>query len=197
MAFEEIIIRKIVTFTEEIRMEGGIQAQIPLRKGIVAAVINNPFAGQFVEDLSYAVDYSAGLGTLLGNTLVKILGGSPEMVESFGKAGIVGVNGEQEHANAFLTGTFGNAFRDTLGGGKAWIPSNSKRGVSGVAIDVPLAFKNALWVRSHYDTVVAQVPDAPGPNEVVIIVAGSTGPRLNARLGGLKKEDVVGEDGLR
>lgn len=195
MGEEPMEIRKIVTIVEEVLSEAGRKGDPPLKKVAVAAVVKNPYAGRYEEDLSEAVKASESLGELLGKKAVRALGGDP--VQSYGKGGIAGVAGEQEHANAFLTTTFGDALRNAVGGGKAWIPSATKRGEAGTAIDVPLAYKDALFVRSHYDAMEVRIPDAPLPDEVVVIATVANRGRLNARLGGLKVEEVRGEDGLR
>lgn len=191
-------IRKWATFIEEtLTNETGLADAAqphPLKKVAIAAVIKNPYAGRYSADLSAIVDDSAALGEEFGKRLVAALG---EPAQSYGKAAIVGTSGEYEHGNAFLTTTFANPIRDALGGGKAWVPSTGKRGALGASIDVPLASKDALYIRSHYDTMTIAVPDAPAPDEVVVIVVAATRGRLNARLGGLKYEDMKGEDGLR
>jgi hypothetical protein len=187
-------IRKIVTLMDETRMGMGGIAEPPLRKVIVAAVIPNPYAGSYSESLDDLIEPSEDLGTLLATHLVEAL---DHHVESYGKAGIVGIAGEQEHANACLTTRFANPLRSAVGGGKAWFPSVTKRGAAGVSVDVPLAYKDALYVRSHYDAITIAIPDAPAPDEIVVILGAANRGRLNARLGGLRKEDVVGQDGLR
>ncbi|MBX5491275.1 MAG: amino acid synthesis family protein [Chloroflexi bacterium] len=188
-------IRKLLTLVDETLSEEGREALQPLRRVAALAVVSNPYAGQgYVADLGEAVRWSAELGTLLGQRAVAALAAP---VEGYGKGAIAGLAGAQEHANAFLTSSFGDAFRATVGGGKAWIPSTTKVGPAGVALDIPTAYKDALWVRSHYDTLTVQVPDAPRPDEVVVAVVVTSGGRLNARLGGLRKEEVRGEDGLR
>ena len=189
----EIQIRKLVTLVEEVRAEAGIPATRPLRRVATAAVVSNPYAGQYHEDLSALVEFSRELGRLLGTRAVEALGDAPE---SYGKAAIAGQDGEQEHANAFLTTVFGDELRRAVGGGKAWITSATKVGAMGTSLDVPLAYKDALYVRSHYDAIEVRIPDAPRPNEVVVVVAVTNGGRLNARLGGLAKDDAKGEDGL-
>jgi hypothetical protein len=166
----------------------------PVIKVAVAAVVHNPYAGRFSEDLSQIVDPSSELGSLFGERLTEALNG--KAAESYGKAAIVGVNGEYEHGNAFLTTAFANPIRKALGGGKAWVPSTGKRGGPGTSIDVPLAYKDALYVRSHYDTLTVTVPDAPAPDEIAVIMAVATRGRLLARLGGLARDQVKGEDGL-
>lgn len=165
----------------------------PLRKAVVAAVVANPYAGQgYVEDLQGIIDASAELGTLLGKTAVTLLGAP---VESYGKAGIAGLNGEQEHVNAALTSVYGNAFRDAVGGGKAWITSVTKVGSAGDSIDVPTAYKDDVWVRSHYDSTEIRIPDAPHPNEIVIIGAVTNRGRINARVGGMSIVEAIEKGG--
>ncbi len=183
-------VRKTWLVVEETRAcAGRADAGPPLRKVAACAVIANPFAGRgFVEDLSALVEGSRDLGTVLGAMACDALRGA---VESYGKAAIVGTAGEQEHANACLTSAFGDAFRDAIGGGKAWISSATKVGGVGASIDVPLAFKDELWVRSHYDAIEVRVPDAPAPEEIVVIAAIANRGRLNARLGGMTREAAL------
>tara|TARA_B100001079_G_C16358659_1_gene491812 strand:+ start:24 stop:632 length:609 start_codon:yes stop_codon:yes gene_type:complete len=166
-----------------------------VRKIVVAAAILNPYAGKFSKDLSKIVDESSALGEMFSEKIIKYLDG--DTAESYGKSCIIGSLGEYEHGNAFLTTSFANPIRDALDGGVAWIPSTGKRASVGDSIDIPLACKDALYVRSHYDTITASFPDAPSPDEIVVIVAVSTRGRLHARLGGLKFEEKVGKDGLR
>jgi len=166
-----------------------------VRKIVVAAAIQNPYSGKFSKDLSKIVDGSSALGAMFSEKIIKYLEG--ETAQSYGKSCIVGTLGEYEHGNAFLTTAFANPIRDALGGGIAWVPSTGKRGSVGDSIDIPLACKDALYVRSHYDTITASFPDAPSPDEIVVIVAVSTRGRLHARLGGLKFSEKVGKDGLR
>tara|TARA_B100001750_G_scaffold92660_1_gene73121 strand:+ start:67 stop:675 length:609 start_codon:yes stop_codon:yes gene_type:complete len=166
-----------------------------VRKIVVAAAIHNPYSGKFSKDLSKIIDGSSALGSMFSEKIIKYLEG--ETAESYGKSCIVGTLGEYEHGNAFLTTTFANPIRDALGGGIAWVPSTGKRGSVGDSIDIPLACKDALYVRSHYDTITTSFPDAPSPDEIVVIVAVSTRGRLHARLGGLKFNEKVGQDGLR
>ena len=188
-------IRKWWTGVEEVGLnEQGLADGEPLVKIAVAAVILNPYAGKASESLEEIVGPSAELGMEFGRRLVAALGG--RAAQSYGKAAVVGTSGEYEHGNAFLTTAFANPVRDALGGGKAWVPSTGKRGALGTAIDVPLAYKEALYVRSHYDTVTVAVPDAPAPDEVVVIMAVATRGRLLARLGGLTLDKVQGKDGL-
>jgi hypothetical protein len=187
-------IRKIVTLIDEARHEAGFPGEPPLRKVAAAAVISNPFAGKYRQDLSSLVEASAALGSELSGIALQAMGGCP--VQSYGKAAIIGVSGEQEHGVALLTTVFGNAVRATAGGGKAWISSITKRAAAGATIDIPLAHKDALYVRSHYDGISITLPDAPLPDEIAIICAYANRGRLNHRVGGLSSEQIGGLDGL-
>lgn len=184
MVEKSIEIRKTFAQVEEIRTSAGKGDDGgPLRKVAVCAVITNPYAGEgFVEDLSALVEASQEIGTLLGKEALGLLGAP---VESYGKAGLVGSAGEQEHINAALTSVFGDAFREAIGGGAAWITSVTKPATAGCVIDVPTAFKDEVWVRSHYDAMEVRVPDAPHPDELVVIAAVTNRGRLNARVGGM------------
>lgn len=189
-----IEVRKFVTIVEHVVRESGIEVSPPLRKVAVAAVVKNPYAGRFSADLREIIEPSRDLGDRIAELLVDAMG---EPVQSYGKAALVGSDGELEHTHAFLTSVLADRLRAAVGGGKAWISSTGKRGAMGATIDVPLAFKDALFVRSHYDTITVTVPDAPAPDEVVVILAGANRGRPNFRLGGLSIEEVKGEDGLR
>lgn len=190
-------IRKWLGFTEEtLANETGQMADgAPLAKFALACVLQNPYAGRFSEDLSLLVGGSAELGREFGRRLISL--SRDGNIETYGKACIVGSEGEYEHGNALLTTAFADPVREALGGGKAWIPSTGKRGSAGTTIDVPLAHKDALYVRSHYDTMTLTFNDAPSPREIVVIFCVATRGRLHARLGGLAAEDIVGKDGLR
>jgi len=176
-------VRAFHSFVEETLHAVGPAPAVPLVKAAVAVVIENPFAGQWVEDLTPLTAPSASLGTELGRRAVALLGGLP--VESYGKGGIAGLNGEQEHVVACITTVFGDAFRETVGGGKAWISSASKAAAAGTQIDIPLAFKDEVYVRSHYDAMTIALPDAPRPDELAIVVAVASAGRPNARVGGM------------
>lgn len=188
-------IRKLVVHLEETRAEGGRgDAGGPLRKVAALAVIPNPYAGRpWSGDLDELVGPSGALARELAEAALAVLGAP---VESYGKAALAGLAGEQEHANACVTGVFGDALRAAVGG-KAWLPSVTKRVPAGAPVDIPVCYKDAIWVRSHYDAVTVAVPDAPLPHELVVGLAVTNRGRLNARLGGLAKEEVVGQDGLR
>jgi hypothetical protein len=187
-------IRKRVVYREEVFHDGGTPVSTPLIKAIAAVVIKNPFAGRYAADLSELIGPSAALGTMLSQTALQLLDGRG--VESYGKGGIAGVAGEQEHVVACVTTPFGDAMREAAGGGKAWVSSASKCGGPGTSLDIPLAHKDALFIRSHYDAVTLAIPDAPRPDELVIALAFSTGARVHERVGGLRKEEAL-MDGLR
>jgi hypothetical protein len=190
-------IRSWLSFQEEILAnETGRAADGPaVRKIALACVLQNPYAGRFSEDLSSLIKDSPALGAEFGRRLVALAGGTP--IQSYGKACLVGMEGEYEHGNALLTTAFADPVREALGGGKAWIASSGKRGGPGTTIDIPLAHKDALYVRSHYDTMSVTLHDAPGAREIAVIFAVATRGRLHARLGGLKTGEIRGTDGLR
>jgi hypothetical protein len=191
---EHYAIRKWVSHVEEINHDGGTPLDEPLIKAAVGVIFTNPFAGQRVDDLSPLTTPSAWLGTELGRRAAALLGGRE--VQSYGKGGIAGLAGEQEHLVACVTTVFGDAFRDAVGGGEAWISSVTKVASAGASIDVPLAHKDALYVRSHYDGVTFSVPDGPKPDELFVAVAVSTGARPHERVGGLHASEITG-GGLR
>jgi hypothetical protein len=195
--FKRYHIRKwYVQIDESLANESGQLADgAPLRKLVLAAAIANPYAGRFSENLDLIVADSPALGEEFGRRVQALLGS--DRIESYGKAAIVGTGGEYEHGNAFLTSIFADPVRDAVGGGSAWIPSSGKRGTPGTSIDIPLAHKDALYVRSHYDTLTAQFADAPSADEVVVAFAFASRGRLHARLGGLRSTEITGEDGLR
>jgi hypothetical protein len=190
-------IRKRLVFIEDTLANetGELADGQPVRKIVLAAVIQNPYAGRFSRNLDKLIKNSGKLGQEFGRRIVEAAG--RQRIISYGKACVVGVQGEYEHGNALLTTTFADPVRDAVGGGKAWVPSTGKIGGPGTAIDVPLAHKDALYVRSHYDTITVSLADAPQPDEIVVLFAFATRGRLHARLGGLKAEDVKGKDGLR
>ncbi|MEO3855732.1 amino acid synthesis family protein [Acrocarpospora sp. B8E8] len=189
----EFTIRRFVTQVTEDRSCEGVPADRPLRKVVVGAILDNPFAGRYVEDLSPAVDWSPELGALLAGLAVRALG---EPALSYGKGGIAGTGGVQEHVVAFITTPFGDALRKAVGGGAAWVSSATCVGAAGTPLTIPLAHKDALYVRDHYDAVTLFPADAPLPGEVLVAVAVANRGRLNARLGGLAAADVAGRDGL-
>jgi hypothetical protein len=175
-------VRAWYDFVQEIEHDGGSPGNAPLIKAASAVVIRNPFADHYVADLSKLTAPSAALGRELGRRALALLGGRP--AESYGKGGIAGTAGEQEHVVACITTVFGDAFRDVLDGGQAWISSVSKTGSTGTMIDIPLAYKHEIYVRSHYDAISIVAGDAPRPNELLICVGLATGGRVHQRVGG-------------
>ena len=190
-------IRKIVTFVEEIRTEMGHSVAPPTRRAAALAVIENPFAGKYVEDLSELMAIGEELGEILTQRAVAALGIEATSVESYGKAAAVGENGEIEHAAAILHPKLGTPVRRVLGKGAALIPSSKKRGGLGVALDIPLGHKDAAFVRSHFDGMEVRIADAPRAYEIVVAIAVTDSGRPLARVGGLTKDQIKGEDGLR
>ncbi|QFU17720.1 amino acid synthesis family protein [Microvirga thermotolerans] len=190
-------VRKIVTVVEETRSEMGQPIDPPTRRAAAVAVIENPFAGRYVEDLAPLFEIGEELGGLLAERAVTALGIEGSRAESYGKAAAVGENGELEHAAAILHPKLGAPVRSVLGGGAALIPSSKKRGGPGVVLDIPLGHKDAAYVRSHFDGMEVRIPDAPRANEIVVAVAITDSGRPLPRVGGLTKDEIKGVDGLR
>jgi hypothetical protein len=184
----QLKVRRTTVVLDERREEAGRIAVTPLRKLAVVTVLENPMLGRYVEDLSPFIEASAALGRDMGATAMKAFGNEP--TQSFGKGGIVGLAGEQEHANALLTTTFANPLRDAIGGGAAWISSMTKVAAPGTLIDIPMNHKDDIYVRSHYDGMSLVLPDVPLPDEIAIIFCLANRGRLNARVGGLTHEEV-------
>jgi len=190
-------IRKIVTLVEETRREMDKTIEPATRRAAAAAVIENPFAGRYVQDLSELIEIGEELGALLTERAVVALGIPGPSAESYGKAAAVGENGELEHAAAVLHPKLGTPVRRVLGRGAALIPSSKKRGGIGVTLDIPLGHKDAAYVRSHFDGMEIRVSDAPRANEILVAIAVTDSGRPLARVGGLTKDQIKGEDGLR
>ena len=190
-------IRKIVTIVEETRLEVGQAVTPPTRRAAAIAVVANPFAGRFERDLDPLIAVGEELGAILAARAVAALGIEGPRAHSFGKAALVGENGELEHAAAILHPKLGAPVRRALGKGAALIPSSKGRGGIGAAFDVPLGHKDAAFVRSHYDGMRVAIADAPRADEIVVAVAVTDSGRPLPRVGGLAVEDAVGEDGLR
>ena len=187
-------IRKLVTVVEDIQEDGGRRLERPLRKVAAVAVIENPFAGRYVEDLQELIKTGEELGDLLGRRAVMALGAP---VHSYGKAAIVGADGEYEHAAAILHPTLGTPFRAAVDGGKAIIPSAKKLGGPGTPIDVPLHYKDAAFVRTHFDAMEVRLVDAPRANEILVALVVTDGGRPHPRIGGLTIPEAKKDDGLR
>ena len=190
-------IRKLVTFVDETLSEQGRAVSPPTRRAAAVAVIENPFAGVYQDDLTQLIDIGEELGGLLAERAVAALGIPGDHVQSYGKAAAVGENGELEHAAAILHPKLGAPFRKVLGKGAALIPSSKKRGGLGVVLDVPLGHKDAAFVRSHFDGMEVRVNDAPRANEIMVAVAVTSAGRPLPRVGGLQASEIKGEDGLR
>ncbi|WP_458098250.1 amino acid synthesis family protein [Roseomonas sp. WA12] len=188
-------VRRWFTLVDERAVEAGQRTEQPLRKVAAVVILGNPYAGRYVDDLSEGVEASKEVGAFIAKLAVEAMG--PHKAESYGKGGVVGLGGELEHANALLTSTFAEPVRAALGGGLSWVPSFTKVGAPGVRIDVPLAHKDALYVRSHYDGMTISMPDeSPAADELALIIVLANRGRLNARVGGLQASQISKRDGL-
>jgi len=192
----EVIVRKKATCVEEIFHEGGPASDKPLRRAAALAVIRNPFAGSYVENIESFMDDLKPLGLEMARTLVDALGGDAKAIEGYGKGAIVGSSGELEHG-ALWHVPGGYAMREILGGAKAIVASTKKVGAPGTRLDVPITHINASYVRSHFDAMEVGINDAPRADELLLVLVMTTGPRIHARVGGLKASEIKGEDGLR
>ena len=190
-------IRKLIVQVDETRLEMGRTIDPPTRRALAMAVIHNPCAGRYVENLDELIAIGEELGALLGQRCVQALGIAPGAAQSYGKAAIVGEAGEIEHAAAILHPKLGAPLRLAVEKGAALVPSAKKRGGLGTAIDVPLGHKDAAFVRSHFDAMEARVSDAPRANEIVVCVVVTDSGRPQPRIGGLQAHEIKGEDGLR
>jgi hypothetical protein len=192
----EVQIRKRLISVEEIFHEGGPVARVPLRRAAALAVIRNPFAGGYVEQIATFMDDLKPLGLDMAKSLVSALGGDIKSVQGFGKGAIVGSAGELEHG-ALWHVPGGYAMREILGGAKAIVASTKKVGGPGTRLDVPITHINASYVRSHFDAMEVGLADAPRADEILLALVMTTGARVHARVGGLKISEIKGEDGLR
>jgi hypothetical protein len=192
----EIEIRKRLVTVEEIFHEGGPPAATPLKRAAIVTVIRNPFAGRYVEEIAGFMDDLTPLGVQMAKDLVTVLGGDARAIEGYGKGAIVGAAGELEHG-ALWHVPGGYAMREVLGDAKAIVPSTKKVGGPGTRLDVPVTHINASYVRSHLDAMEVGVPDGPRADEIALALVMTTGPRVHARVGGLKASEIKGQDGLR
>ena len=192
----EVEIRKIVTMVEEVFHEGGPRANTPHRRASIMAVIRNPYAGAYVEDIQPFMEDLKPLGLDMATRLIAALGGDPKVVEGYGKGAIIGTGGEIEHG-ALWHAPGGYAMREALGGAKAIVPSTKKVGTAGARLDVPVTHVDASYVRSHFDSIEVGLNDAPRAQEMAVILVMTTGARVHDRAGGLAAKDTKGEDGLR
>ena len=191
----EFELRKTLLLVEETRHDGGPPSETPRRKAAMVALVKNPFAGRYHDELQSAMDDLKPLGMMMTNRLIEVLGG-PDVIDGFGKGAIVGEAGELEHG-ALWHVPGGYAMREKLGDSAAIVPSCKKIGGIGTHLDIPLGHINAAYVRSHFDGMEVGVPDGPKANEIAFVLAMACGPRIHNRMGGLAAEDVKGEDGLR
>ena len=192
----DVQVRKTLLTVEEIFHEGGPSPARPLRRAAALAVIHNPFAGRYVEDIAGFMDDLKPLGLDMSKSLIAALGHDPKAIEGFGKGAIVGSAGELEHG-ALWHVPGGYAMRQLLGDAKAIVASTKKVGGPGTRLDVPITHINASYVRSHFDAMEVGITDAPRADEIVLVLVMTTGPRIHARVGGLKACEIKGEDGLR
>jgi len=192
----DILIRKFHSTLDEIFHEGGPRTARPLRRAALLAVIHNPYAGRYEPDILPMMESLNGLGVEMAGRLVTLLGGDPRAVEGYGKGAIVGAAGELEHG-ALWHVPGGYAMRRVLGEAKAIVPSAKKVGGPGTRLDVPVTHINASYVRSHFDAMEVCLPDGPHEDELLLALVMTTGPRIHARVGGLKASEIKGEDGLR
>jgi len=190
-------IRKIIVQVDEVHQEMGRPVSPPTRRALAMAVIANPYAGRYSENLDELIAIGEELGALLGHKCVQALGIAPGQAQSYGKAAIVGEAGELEHAAAILHPKLGAPLRVAVEKGAALVPSAKKRGGMGTTIDVPLGHKDAAFVRSHFDAMEARVGDAPRAQEIVVAVVVTDSGRPLPRIGGLQVQDIQGQDGLR
>ncbi len=190
-------IRKLVVQVDETRREMGRDVNPPTRRALAMAVITNPFAGRYADNLDELITIGEQLGALLGERCVQALGITPAQAQSYGKAAIVGESGELEHAAAILHPKLGAPLRRAVEKGAALVPSAKKQGGVGTAVDVPLGHKDAAFVRSHFDAIEARICDAPRANDIVVAVAVTDSGRPLPRIGGLQVHEIKGEDGLR
>jgi len=191
------VIRKIVTVLEEVRREAGREIAPTTRRAAAVAVIQNPFAERYEADLSALMDIGAELGDLLGRRAVDALGIAPSEAQSYGKAALVGEEGELEHAAAILHPKLGAPLRKAVEKGAALVASSKKQGTMGTVLDVPIGHKDAAYVRSHFDGMEVRIPDAPRAHEIMVAVVVTDSGRPLPRVGGLTHADAVGKDGLR
>ena len=192
----DVQVRKTLLTVEEIFHEGGPVSAMPLRRAAALAVIHNPFAGRYVQDIAGFMDDLKPFGLEMSKSLIAALGNDAKVVEGFGKGAIVGSSGEIEHG-ALWHVPGGYAMRQLLGDAKAIVASTKKVGGPGTRLDIPITHVNASYVRSHFDAMEVGITDAPRADEILLALVMTTGPRVHARVSGLKVSEIKGEDGLR
>lgn len=192
----DVIIRKRFITIDEIYHEGGPVASEPLLRGAIGTVIQNPYAGRYVEEITGFIDDLKPLGVKMAQDLIEALGGDEKRIEGYGKAAVIGEAGEIEHG-ALWHAPGGYSMRENLSASNAIVPSTKKVGGPGTRIDVPVTHSNASYVRSHFDAIEVGINDAPKADEMLVILVMTTGPRIHNRAGGLAAKDIKGEDGLK
>lgn len=192
----EFPVRKIVVTVEEIMHDGGPVAGTPRRRAAVMALVGNPFAGRYVEDLAPGMEALKPLGIAMTGRLIEAMGVDPALIDAYGKGALVGAAGELEHG-ALWHVPGGYAMREALGEALAIVPSAKKVGGMGARLDVPIGHRNAAYVRSHFDAMEVGLPDGPRPDEILFALVMASGPRVHARMGGLAAEDITVRDGQR
>jgi len=191
----EIDVRKLVVSVEDVWHDNGPRLAKPLRRGSCAAVVKNPYAGRYVEDIVPMMEALKPLGREMASRLVAALGGAAA-IEAYGKGALIGLAGELEHGALWhVPGGYG--MRDLLEESHAIVPSTTKIGPAGTSIDIPIHHRVAAYVRSHFDSLEVRVADAPRPNEMLLVIAMQTGPRPHARVGGLRADEIAKFDGQR
>jgi hypothetical protein len=193
---ELVQVRKFVVVAEEILHEGGPKPERARTRAAAAAIVRNPYAGKYVADIMPMMEALKPLGLEMSRRLIGALGGDPKSIEAYGKGAIVGEAGELEHG-ALWHVPGGYAMRELLGGAKAIVPSAKKVAGMGATIDIPIHHVNAAYVRSHFDAMEVRIPDAPRANEIVFVLAMTTGPRVHNRAGGMTAAEIKVGDGQR
>lgn len=176
----DVDIRKLIVTHETVLSEAGQKATPPINRAVGIAVVENPYAGRYVADLSPMFHISRDIAAELMPKLVALLDGPPV---SYGKAAIVGAAGDVEHGGALIHPMLGKPMRDAVGGGEALIPSNCKVSAAGTPIDLPLGHKDNPWSFDHFDTMTIMVADAPRPTEILLAMAIADGGRVDPRVG--------------
>jgi len=192
----EVKIRKSLVGIEDIFHEGGPVAAVPHRRGFIAKVIENPFAGRYVEDIQPFMEDLKPLGMAMAGELIAAMGVAPERIEGYGKGAIVGEAGETEHA-ALWHAPGGYSMREHIPDSLAIVPSTKKVGGPGTRLDVPVTHVTASYVRSHFDAIEVGINDAPRKDEMVVILVMTTGARVHNRAGGLAAADIKVRDGQK
>ena len=190
-----IDVRKLVLAVEDVWHDNGPRLARPLRRGSLAAVLRNPYAGRYVENIEPMMEALKPLGRAMAQRLIAALGG-PQAIEGYGKGALIGLDGELEHGALWhVPGGYG--MRDLLEGSHAIVPSTTKIGAAGATIDIPIHHRVAAYVRSHFDSLEVRVADGPRADEMMLVLAMTTGARPHARVGGLRVDEISKFDGQR